>query len=188
MTAPQINEGLGLARFVMVLSSLSPLFILWGIRGTPLISDYYFTVFCASMVIVPNLFLFWRIETAKRLKETRDITIGIAEDHREHLLVYLFSMLLPFYAESLAEWRHFASVLAALAFIAFLFWHLHLHYMNLVFALMGYRVFTVYPPTGKNRHSGKTSFAVITKRVSLPAGETLTLLRLSDTVFMETSQ
>jgi hypothetical protein len=28
----------------------------------------------------------------------------------------------------------------------FLFWHLNLHYMNLLFAALGFRVFTVYPP------------------------------------------
>ena len=43
------NEGLKTARLLMVLSSISPLFILWAIRGNSLIPDHYFVGFCALM-------------------------------------------------------------------------------------------------------------------------------------------
>ena len=36
------GEGLKLARLLMVLSSVSPLFVLWAIRGTTLVPDVYF--------------------------------------------------------------------------------------------------------------------------------------------------
>jgi len=36
------SEGLKTARLLMVLSSVSPLFILWAIRGNSLIPDHYF--------------------------------------------------------------------------------------------------------------------------------------------------
>lgn len=178
-------EGLKAARLLMIISSLSPLFILWGIRGGAIISDYYFCIFCFAMVALPNLFLLKRIESARQHKEYRQITIGSAEDHREHLLVYLFSMLLPFYTADLTSWRELCAVIAALAFIVFLFAHLNLHYMNLYFALRGYRIFTIFPPHDCNKYSGKTSSIIITKRISLPLGERLPLLRLSNTVFME---
>jgi hypothetical protein len=67
----------------------------------------------------------------------------------------------------------------------FLFWHLNLHYMNLAFAVLGYRVFTVYPPADGNPLTGKTRYAVITRRVSLSTDEKLTTYRLSDTVYLE---
>jgi LysM repeat protein len=78
-----------------------------------------------------------------------------------------------------------AATLAALSFIVFLFSHLNLHYMNLVFAVLGYRVFTVYPPADGNPLTGKTRYAVITRRVSLSSGETIATYRLSDTVYLE---
>ena len=59
-------------------------------------------------------------------------------------------MLLPFYSEDIGTWRDLGATLAALAFIVFLFWHLNLHYMNLLFAVRGLRVFTVYPPADGN--------------------------------------
>lgn len=137
------------------------------------------------VVFLPNAFLWLRIKTAKKLKETREIQVGYAEDHREHLLVYLFTMLLPLYAADLGTWRDLGAAFAALGFIVFLFWHLNLHYINLVFAIAGYRVFTIYPPADDNPLTGKTSFVVITPRVSVSTGTRLMAYRLSDTVLLE---
>ena len=179
------HEGLKAARLLMVLSSISPLFILWAIRGNSLISDRYFLAFCSVMVVLPNAFLWLRVRTARKLQERREIAVGTAEDHREHLLVYLFAMLLPFYAADLGTWRDLAAVLAALGFIVFLFWHLNLHYMNLLFAALGYRVFTVYPTADGNPLTGKASQVLITRRVTVSPGERLVVYRLSDTVHLE---
>lgn len=182
------HEGLKVARLLMVLSSVSPLFILWAIRGTALIPDVYFLMFCGLMVIVPNAFLFLRISTAKKNRESRALVVGTAEDHRDHLLVYLFAMLLPFYADTLATYRALSAALAALGFIVFLFWHLNLHYMNVVFAVLGYRVFTLYPVADANPLSGRTTYVLITRRVCLSAGEHITAYRISDTVYFEVNQ
>jgi hypothetical protein len=179
------SEGLRAARLLMVLSSVSPLFILWGIRGNSLIPDRWFAGFCALMVVVPNAFLWLRIRTAKKQSDKRELTVGTADDHRDHILVYLFAILLPFYSENIGTWRDLGATLAALAFIVFLFWHLNLHYMNLLFAVRALRVFTVYPPADGNPLTGKTSQAVITRRVSLAPGDRIVAYRLSDTVYLE---
>jgi len=179
------GEGLRTARLLMVLSSLSPLFVLWAIRGNRLIPDRYLLLFCAVMVIVPNGFLGLRIRTAVKLRERREIVVGHAEDHRDHLLVYLFAMLLPFYATDFATWRDTAAVGAALGFIVFLFWHLNLHYMNVLFALFGYRVFTLSPRPDANALSGRATQVLITRRTELSPGEQLVAYRLSDTVYFE---
>lgn len=179
------REGLKVARLLMVLSSMSPLFFLWAIRGNRLIPDRYFILFCATMVVLPNAFLALRIRTAVKLNERREIVVGHAEDHRDHLLVYLFSILLPFYTTEFVRWRDVAAVCAALGFIVFLFWHLNLHYMNLLFALFGYRVFTLSPATDANALSGKTTQVLITRRTELSTGERLVAYRLSDTVYFE---
>lgn len=185
MTKPARGEGLKIARLLMVLSSISPLFILWAIRGDGPIPDHWFIGFCALMVVVPNAFLWLRIWTAKKQADKRELTVGTADDNRDHILVYLFAMLLPFYSEELGTWRDLVAVLAALAFIVFLFWHLNLHYMNLTFAARGLRVFTVYPPADGSPLTGKASHAVITRRVSLASGDRIIAYRLSDTVYLE---
>lgn len=185
MTKRLRGEGLKAARFLMVLSSISPLFILWGIRGNELIPDRYFLTFCSIMVVMPNGFLWLRLQTARRLREKREIAVGRSEDHREHLLVYLFAMLLPFYSADLASWRTFGATLAALGFVVFLFWHLNLHYLNLLFAVLGYRVFTVLPPEDNNALTTKASLVLITRRVLVRSGDRLSVYRISDTVYME---
>ncbi len=179
------SEGLRAARLLMVLSSISPLFILWAIRGNSLIPDRWFIGFCVLMVVVPNGSLWLRIRTAKNHADKRELSVGTADDHRDHILVYLFAMLLPFYSGAIGTWRDLSATLAALAFIVFLFWHLNLHYMNLVFAARGYRVFTVSPPADGNLLTGRTRLIVITRRVSLASGDRLVAYRLSDTVYLE---
>lgn len=182
------QEGLKVARLLMVLSSVSPLFILWAIRGSSLIPDRYFLTFCVAMVVVPNVFLWLRIRTAIKLQERREIVVGTSEDHREHLLVYLFAMLLPFYTDNLATWRTLAAAFMALSFIIFLFWHLNMHYMNILFAALGYRVFTLYPPEDDNPLSGRASQVLITRRVLVSAGSRVIAYRISNTVYLEVNK
>lgn len=179
------REGLSVARFMMVLSSISPLFIFWALRGNSLVPDLYFIGACALMVVLPNLFLYLRISSSKRLREVRSLYVARAEDHRDHLLVYLFAMLLPFYAADFGSWRDFASNIVAVTFIVFIFWHLNLHYMNIVFAAFGYHVFTIYPVQDGNAWSGKTSNVLISKRVLVPEGKEIKAYRLSNTVYLE---
>jgi len=179
------KESLRVARVLMVLSSISPLFILWAIRGNCLIPDKWFIGFCLFMVVIPNGFLWLRIQVAKRRRDTRKITVGMADDHRDHILVYLFAIMLPFYSEAIETWRNFGATLAALAFIVFLFWHLNLHYMNILFAVFNYRVYTISPPLDGNPLSGGVKQALITRRASISPGENLIAYRLSDTVYLE---
>jgi hypothetical protein len=179
------SEGLKIARLMMVLSGMSPLFVLWAIRGSKLLSDRSMVGFCALMVIIPNLFLLLLIRNAKKQQLKRELVVGSAEDHRDHLLVYLFATLLPFYAIDTGTPRDFAALLAALVFVVFLFWHLGLHYMNIFFAIFGYRVFTILPPRDENSVSGRISLVLITPRTSLLSGERIVAYRLSDTVCFE---
>lgn len=179
------NEGLKTARLLMVLSSMSPLFVLWAIRGNRLVPESYHLGFCGLLVLLPNAFLFLRIVIAKHNRDRREMTIGVADDHRDHILVYLFAMLLPFYSVGLDNVRDVVSTLVALCFIIFLFWHLNLHYLNLVFALLGFRVFTVYPPTDGNALTQLLPFVVITRRVRLLPGQQIIMYRLSDSVYLE---
>jgi hypothetical protein len=137
------------------------------------------------MVVVPNAVLLLRILVAKKHHDCRELVVGTSEDHRDHLLVYLFAMLLPLYADNLSTWRSLAAALAALGFIVFLFWHLNLHYMNLLFAALAYHVFTLYPLTDGNALTGNATYVLITRRVSIAADDRVTAYRISDTVYLE---
>jgi hypothetical protein len=164
---------------------MSPLFFLWSIRGTILIPDTYFVSGCLVMAILPTGFLLLRELIARRQNDTRSLVIGRTEDHRSHVLVYLFAILLPFYRQNVDCWRDFFALLAALVFIVFLFWHLNYHYMNLAFALRGYRVLNVLSPEGSSEHPSMVNFALITRRSTVKPNESLVAFRLSNTVYLE---
>jgi hypothetical protein len=180
------SEGLKLARLFMVLSGMSPLFMLWAIKGNKIVSDGYLLSACVALVLIPNLVLWLRIRTAKEQNDMRDVVVEKAEDHRDHLLVYLFAMLLPFYPIDTV--RDISALLAALAFIVFLFWHLNLHYMNIWFAIRGYRVYVITPIEDKNVLSGRAGLVLITARTDILKGESIKAYRLSDTLCFEARQ
>jgi hypothetical protein len=183
----KLKEGLRIARLMMVLSSLSPLFLLWAIRGNKATPDWLLWILCAGFVIIPNFFLWWRIHTAKNPKERdmKTIVVENADDHREHLLVYLFATLIPLYDANIGNGRDFAATLAALIFIVFLFWHLNLHYMNIFFAIIGYHVFTISPRKDEQSIQGMIPIVLLTKRPYLKEGTKLDTFRISNTVFIE---
>lgn len=187
MSKEKKHEGLAIARLLMVFSSISPLFILWAIKGanTPRISESLFLIICISMVIIPNLFLLIRIYIVKKRKDKKTKTIGIAEDHRDHLLIYLFTMLLPFYSANINSLRDLITHLAAIGFIVFLFWHSNMHYMNIFWAIKGYRIFTITPNDSDNPNSGMRPYVLITYRNHLKPNEKINAYRISQTVFWE---
>ncbi|MHB8420549.1 MAG: hypothetical protein ACYDCL_20945 [Myxococcales bacterium] len=185
MATAKSKEGLRAARLLMVLSSCSPLFILWGIRGNRLVPDRIFLPLCAALILLPYGALWARIRIARRSSDRRELVVGSAEDHRDHLLVYLFAMLLPFYSIDLASWRDLAAMNVAIAFVVFLFWSLNLHYMNIAFALRGYRVYTISSPRDGNDLTGRTGLVLISRRVTLSGGEKILGYRLSDSVYLE---
>lgn len=180
----RIGQGLQVTRLIMVLSSMAPLFVLWAVRGSPSLPDIYLIPGCLLLAFLPSLVLIRRIRLARQNKDCQTKTICTADDHRDHILVYLFAMLLPFYTVNLQDGREFAATVLAVLFILFLFWHLNLHYMNLLFAVRGYRVFTVRP-NGTDRHGSKVPFVLLTRREMLVEGEEIETYRLSDTVFID---
>ena len=111
--------------------------------------------------------------------------IGRTEDHRSHVLVYLFAILLPFYRQNVDSWREFSALVAALVFIVFLFWHLNYHYMNILFAVRGYRVLNISSPDGDSEYANMTNFALITRRSMVQPNEQVVAYRISNMVYLE---
>lgn len=169
----------------MVLCSLSPVFLLWAIRGTSLIPDIYFISLCILLGVAPYLVLFLRIRRAKNNNDVHPLEAGRTEDLRSHVLVYLFAILLPFYREDLASCRDLAAMVVAFGFIIFLFWRLNLHYMNLIFSIFRYQVFMFHPTETKNPLDGHESYVLITRRRYLLPGQEFYAYRLSNTVYLE---
>lgn len=179
------KEGLAALRLVLVLGSLAPLFLLWAIRGNDLIPDFWLISTSLGLAIIPNVVLVARRNVAKRASSTRELVVGKADDHRDTLILYIFTILLPLYGIEPEGLRDLAAMVSVLLIIVFIFWFLNLHYMNLLFAFMGYRVFTINPQEDSNPHSGRQTYALITRRAHVAPGDRIIAYRLSDSVFWE---
>ena len=169
----------------MILSSLSPLFILWAARGTTVIPDIWFIPTCVALAVCPSFVLYWRIVRARGNRDKRQLAVGEHDDARKHLLVYLFATLLPFYRTNIVDDRDLAAMVLALGFIIFLLWHLRLYYINILFALLGYRTFTIYPPQGGSSYTGNEPIVLFSTRPRLREGEYIVAYRITDTVYLE---
>ena len=182
--AYQRREGLGCLRLCMVVAGFAPLFILVGIRGVEAIPDRWVWAVCICLVVVPYLVVFLRLFSVWRHEPLRPIVVGQVEESRSHIVTYLFVTLLPFYRQDLGDVRDLIAIVVAVVFIIFLFWHLNLHYVNILLAIFGYRVYTVRPrDDDANPYTGHVPIVVITRKGSLAPGRNITGYRLSDSLY-----
>lgn len=189
MSNKKADEGLELTRFILVWSSLSPVFVLWAIRGVDAIQDKYWIPICVGLFLLPTLILWAILRQARKAENTKTIHISSAKDQREHLLTYLFAMLIPLFDANTDGMRDLTAVSLAFIFVMFLFWHMRLHYMNLFFAMWGYRIFTVEAKIGtteKDRTRDRfVTYAVISRRHFIPDDDALTGYRLGGRVLFD---
>ena len=178
------SEGLSLWRLCMVLGGFAPLFGLIALRGVEAVPDRWLWVSCGLLAVVPMLFLFLRLFIVQRYEPPRILAVGQVEESRSHILTYLFATLLPFYRQDLGDTRDLIAILAAVVLIVFLFWHLNLHYVNILLAVFGYRVYTIRPKDDDdNPYTSHIPIVVITRRRSLTPEGSIRGYRLSDTLY-----
>jgi len=172
------NEGLPLVKLMMLLSSMAPLFILVGVRGMDkVICDKYLWIAVSSLVIIPYLILRLRIYRSVKSNDTFLIDVTEAKNNKEYLFTYLFTVLLPLYSVAITDNREFAAMIFAICFVIFVLWNMNLHFINIFFAVAGYRVYTI---------ESFNSSVLLTKRTRIPTDiKELKVHRLSNTVFIE---
>jgi hypothetical protein len=151
------------------------------------VCDRWWVTFCLVCATAPNVVLYWRWRIARVNNDHRVIVVNSAKDQSEHLLVYLFAILIPFFGVDLGSTRDIIAVLVAFLFVVFIFWHMNLHYMNIFFALLGYHVFTVEAATSATGALARPAHPVIvlSKRPAILPATQVDTIRLSDTVLIE---
>ena len=180
----QGREGLGFLRLCMVLAGFAPLFVLMAIRGIAIVPDMWLWTACVLLMAVPILFLFLRLLVVWHDEPPRLIAVGQVEESRSHILTYLFATFLPFYRQDLGDMRDLIAIVVAVLFIIFLFWHLNLHYVNILLAVFGYHVYTIRPKNDEeNPYTSRIPIVVISRRRSLAPGGNIRGYRLSDSLY-----
>lgn len=189
MATKNISDGPGFVRFILVWSSLGPVFLLWAIRGVDALRDSVWIPLCLALFALPNIFLWLIFRRVRKNENTKTIDVERASDQREHLFTYLFAMLIPLFDVSLGGARDVAAMMLAMIFVMFLFWYLRLHYVNLIFAIWGYRIYTVEAKVGIGDGQGSrlVTYAVISRQHHLPSDSILTGYRLGGNVLVDKS-
>lgn len=183
-----MKEDLRIARLLMVLASFWPLFALWGIKGPSqsTIDHRDWAIGCALLVVIPNLVLFLRYSIASVNRDTRTIRIVSAKDQREHVIVYLFAVLLPLFDANQNSVADQLAVIFALFFVIAVFYSLNLHYLNLAFSFRGFRCYSVVTEVlGADLKPGKELLVVLSPRAELTSGDEITAIRVSNSVLVE---
>lgn len=184
-----MKDSYQVLRLIFVWGSFAPLFVLWAIRGinpSVGIPANWFLGAMAILALLPNLLLMirWRLAESKKISATA--VVVSATDNREHLIVYLIALMLPLYDANLSSAREVVAVLAAFLIIMLMFWRSNLHYLNLFFALFGYRVFTLRCQS--NNGGSDKLIVLLTKRDSIHEGVRVEGYMLSDSFWVDTGE
>lgn len=177
-----VKEDLTVFRGMLILASMSPVFLVWAILGMDKIPDRYFISACLLLVFVPHFFLLDRIRIALKNKTEKRITIETAKDSKENLLTYFFPLVLPLMAVSFSTWRGFSATIFLFLLMAFASWHLRVFYINIFFAVFGYRIFKITQSPSKLTNSSDDRI-LITKHQKLVKGESVIAVNLGGNVY-----
>lgn len=179
------GEGSKALRLMLVLSAMSPLFILWAVRGTTLVSQRLFIVICVGLFLFFNVGLLYILHGTRKDDNIRPLLVASSEDRRQDVISYLFAMLLPFYTADLNSGRNLLATLIAFSLVVLLFWALGLHYLNLWIVVLGYHCLYVTSPDNDKVRSSAASFTLITRKASLRSGTPIRAHAISSYVFVE---
>jgi hypothetical protein len=166
-------------KLMLVLACMAPLFILMAIKG---FGSYPWEVYFPTLIalaLFPNLYLIFRIRFAIKQNDRKLISINdeTVTDNSDQLITYIFAMLLPLFQSAVASEQDLYSTLCAWLFVVYIFGHMELYYMNIFFALAGYRILSIKPISTSSKFS--TSHVIITKKCII-ANQEIKPFRITD--------
>ena len=165
-------------RQMLVLACMAPLFVLMAIRGVGLVPREIYVPLFIGLAVIPNIYLLFRIFYAVQQNDRKRVYPTNVTDNREYLLTYIFAMLLPLFQSAVSTEQELYSALCALLFVIFIFGHMELYYLNIFFAVAGYRILSIRP--GAASGDLTVSHVLITKRKSLPPNQEIQPVRITD--------
>jgi hypothetical protein len=180
------RPDLGFLRAMLVLASMSPVFLIWSIIGMSKIPDRYFIPGCLLLILIPHWVLLRRIAVASKLESTKEFQVDSAKDSKEQLLTYFLPLVLPLMAVTLDSWRGFSATLVLFCIMAFASWHLRVFYINIFFAVFGFRIFQIRQI--ETSLTTVTDRILITKRRQINRGDKITAINLGAEIYYGTDK
>jgi len=142
MTVP-VETFTKIVRAFLVASALSPILLLWAIKGTGAVPHSYWATGCIVVFFLINVCLYINFKDYKRNSVEEFVRPINIRDGRESAVTYCLSMFIPFFDANASNVYELFAVLAALLFFVVIFYKLSIFYFNPVFLLLGFKVFLV---------------------------------------------
>lgn len=175
------ERGLKFLRFLLLISSISPVFALLAIKGSDFKIETYNTIYTYIMcgiVVVSFLPLILRYYIAKdekiRLSTNTNITPCI-----EEYSTYILSIALPLCQNDLTSTSQLSFFIATIVFVIIVFYIFNLYYLNIFFYIFGYKLYKVTP---QNSHN----YVIISKKeIQEIQSKDIIAVRLTNSLFWE---
>jgi len=175
------EDGLKSLRFLMLISSLAPVFILLAIKGSNFTNENWNKCFFYTLIVIVFLSfapLILRYFLAKDEIVNKRVTGDIIPCSQEYS-GYILSIALPLCQNSVANLRELSFLVSLLVFIFMIFYMFNLYYLNILFYMLGYRLYKVIP-------SKSHSYVIITKKAKNELiSQNIRTMRLTNSLFLE---
>jgi hypothetical protein len=162
------------ARFLLFLSSFSPLFLVFGLLDSFHSSAARITCYAIAGVSAICLGVF--LWAASRIS-LQSIEAATARPRDSDTIGYVVTYLIPFLTLGTSDWASRAALILFIAVVAVLYVRSNIFYVNPLLSLVGYRLFEV--------EAGVSTLILITKRSFVAPGVEIRARRLSDYVYWE---
>ncbi|MFM2041967.1 MAG: hypothetical protein RLY86_543 [Pseudomonadota bacterium] len=131
-------------RILLSLASLSPLFLLWGIKGTEYVPDVYWITLMFVLIVVPNALLSYHVLWVKEIyHEMESVRVEKIYKRDDYLSLYFFSVIMPAFALDIDKPREVAASVVAVFILVFFYYKLKLYTVIPVFIMLGYMIYEI---------------------------------------------
>jgi hypothetical protein len=126
-----------LVRISLVASVISPVFLIWALKGNAVVSNRNFVISCLVLFALPNFYLGLLVMIAKRKNIRRTLVVQGLRDRREDVVATLLAILLPFFTSDLDSWQNILVAAVTVGIVCLLLLHARMYYFNPILALLG---------------------------------------------------
>lgn len=175
------ENGLKFFRFLTLISSINPVFILLAIKGAEFSNDKWNIYFRATLLVIALISFIPLIIVyicAKRQNVLDKKVFSDIVPCTGEYSSYIISIALPLCQNEISNINDLVFCIAMLSFIVFIFYIFNLYYLNIFFYTFGYRLYKV--------ENEKETYVIISQKSSRELKNTsVNTLRLTNSLFLE---
>lgn len=175
------ENGLKFFRFLLLISSISPVFALLAVKGANFVVEKYnvaYNLIMWTIFVVSFLPLLVRCKIAKNERVKLTINKNVTPCIEEHS-TYILSIALPLCQNDLISEENFPFFIAMIIFVLIVFYVFNLYYLNIFFYLLGYKLYKVIPNCSH-------SYVIISrKEIQEIQSKEIMAVRLTNSLFWE---